>query len=102
LTGGRLKWADYGISRALFAKGLVEKVEVRADPGARMGDRELWSREQVVAALVLGAKVVTMRPVNAGGWVKIDDIKLVKVEDELFVRVSDENVAEDDLGNLDY
>ena len=62
------KWADFGITKASYSDGLVERVEIHADPGGRMGDREMWTREQIVAALVLGAKLVTMRPVNAGGW----------------------------------
>ena len=35
------KWADFGISRASYSGALVEKVEVRASPGERLGDREL-------------------------------------------------------------
>jgi hypothetical protein len=95
------KWADFGISRASYSNGMVEKVEVMADPGGRMGDREEWSREQVVAALVLGARVVTMEPVSAGGWRKVSDIRLVRVGDELFVRVGPKKAVGDDLGDID-
>jgi len=95
------KWADFGISKASFSGSTVEKVEIRADPGARMGDREEWSREQVVAALVLGARLVTMKEVPAGGWMKVDDVRLVSVGDELFVRTDGDGVVGDELGELD-
>lgn len=94
------KWADFGISRASYSNGLVERVEVRADPGGRMGDLETWTREQVVAALVLGAIVVTIREVPAGGWSKLEDVRLVSVGDDLFVRAGDGKAVGDSLGDI--
>jgi len=96
-----VKWGDYGISRASYSNGLLERVEVRANPGERLGDREVWTREQVIAALVLGARLVTMREVPAGGWVKVDDIGLITAGDDLFVRVGGDVVPSDNLGELD-
>ena len=94
------KWADFGISRASYSGALVEKVEVRASPGERLGDKELWTREQVVAALVLGANVVTMKEVPAGGYVRGEDVRLVTVGDELYVRTDGDGVVGDHLGDL--
>jgi len=99
--GGPLrKWADYGISRARYSGDLVEQVEVRASPGERMGDQELWTREQVVAALVLGASLVTVREVPAGGYVRGEDVRLVTVGDELYMRTDGSGVVGDHLGDL--
>jgi len=95
------KWADYGISGAWYANGLVERVIVQANPGERMGDREQWTREQVIAALVLGANLVTMREVPAGGWVKVEDVRLITVGDELFVRVDGGRTPKDELGRFE-
>ena len=95
------KWADFGISRASYTDGLVESLDVRADPGSRIGDRETWTREQVVAALVLGATIVTMREVSVGGWMKVDVVRLVTVGKELYVRVDGNVAMGDNLGKLD-
>ena len=54
----------------------------------------------LVAALVLGANVVTMREVPAGGWAKLREIRLVTVGDELFIRVDNDGVMGDHLGEL--
>lgn len=94
------KWADFGISRATYSETLVEKVEIWANPGERLGDRELWTREQVVAALVLGASLVTLREVPAGGFVQGEDVRLVTVGDELYVRTDGDGATGDHLGDL--
>ena len=74
--------------------------EILAYPGGRMGDLETWTREQVVAALVLGARLATMREVPAGGWVKLEDVRLVSVGDDLFVRTGGGKAVGDNLGDI--
>lgn len=84
----------------MYSGALIEQVEIRASPGERLGDSELWSREQVVAALVLGASLVTMREVPAGGYVRGEDVRLVTVGDELYMRTDGSGDSGDHLGDL--
>lgn len=95
-----IKWADFGISRASYSGAIVEKVEVMASPGHRLGDVELWSREQVVTALALGTNFVTLRDLSAGGYMRGDDVRLVTVGGELYVRTDGDGVSGDHLGDL--
>ena len=54
----------------------------------------------IFEALVLGANVVTMREVPAGGFVRGEAVRLVTVGDELFVRTDGDGVVGDHLGDL--
>ena len=88
------------MTRAGYSGDMLESVEVRSGPGARLGDREVWGREQVVAALLLGARLVTMREAPGGGWTRGEDVRLVEVDGGLFVRVDGNGVEGDQLGEL--
>ena len=88
------------MTKADYSGQLLDRVEVRSGPGARLGDREVWTRERVVDALLRGARLVTMLEAPGGGWIRGRDVGLVEVGEGLYVRVDGEGVEEDRLGEL--
>ena len=60
------EWAEYGIFKVGYANALIERVEVRSNPGMRLCDVEIPSRVQVVTGLGMGASFRTIYEVPGG------------------------------------
>ena len=88
------------MTKADYSGQLLDRVEVRSGPGARLGDREVWTRERVVDALLGGARMVTMREAPGGGWIRGEDVELLEAGEGLYVRVDGDGLEGDQLGEL--
>ena len=95
-------WADYGVSKVGYANGgdFITRAELRENPGSALGGREVWGREQIITALLLGRRLVTMRRSPGGGWSKGEELRLVHVGEDIYIRTDTGEVRGDHLGEL--
>lgn len=96
------KWADYGISAVKFDKGgtKIDKVKVHKDKGNAMGDAELWSREQVISALENDYTFMTIFNHNQDIWSEGDEVNIVQVNGNEYIRTDNDQTPSDSLDNL--
>ena len=96
------KWADYGISAVRFNdKGIyIDQVRVHKDKGIAMGDAEVWSREQVISALENDYTFITILNYDQGIWSEGQEVNIVPVNGNKFIRTDKDRTPSDDLDNL--
>lgn len=95
------KWADYGICRVKYNHGhtAIVEVEVRADNGASIGEPQRFARQSVVDAIERGITFVTIYA-RDGQWTRGDDVRVVRVGMEKYLRTDRNSVRADNLGSL--
>ena len=96
------KWADYGISAVRFnGEGIyIDQVRVHKDKGNAMGDAEVWSREQVVSALESNYTFMTILNCNQGIWSEGQEVSIVQVNGNKYIRTDKDQTPSDNLDNL--
>ncbi len=77
----------------------IAEVEVRVDDGSVMGTPTRASRQQVVAAIDHGSSYTTAFQ-QAGKWVRGEDVRVVTVGYQRFLRTDRNAVSADNLGSL--
>ncbi|MFO0683943.1 MAG: DUF3892 domain-containing protein [Sandaracinus sp.] len=77
----------------------IAEVEVRVDIGNVMGLPTRVSRQQVVAGIDRGSSYVTAFQ-QMGKWVRGEDVRVVSVGYERFLRTDRNAVSADNLGSL--
>ncbi len=95
------KWADYLIVRVKYNHEhthLVE-VEVHQDLGDSTGAAQKVSRQDVVLAIQRGTTFVTAYT-RDGKWQKGEDVRIVTINSERYIRTDNNSVRADNLGNL--
>ncbi len=95
------KWADFGILRIRYGKDRSEIVEVEARPdqGKLFGAVERVTRAAVVDAIRWGSTFVTIHP-RYGMLARGEQVRLVNVHDEKFLRTDDRAIRGDSLRAL--
>ena len=95
------KWADYGVSRVKYNRDhtAIIEVEVQEDLGDNFGTRQKVARTDVVASIDRGYSFVTLYS-RDGQLTKGEDVGVVTVHRERFLRTDRNAVKSDNLGSL--
>ncbi len=96
------KWADYGISAVKFNDGgtQIYQVKVHKDKGNSIGDAELWSRDQIISALENDYTFITILNQNQGIWGEGEEVNIVQVNGNKYIRTDHDQTPSDSLDNL--
>jgi hypothetical protein len=96
------RWADYGISEVRYDEDQthIVKVKVREDKGDKVGPPEEWARKRVVSAIEDGTTFVTILKRSDGNWHKGQDVHIITVRGEKYIRTDQNAEAADNLENL--
>ncbi len=97
-----IKWASYAITRARYddSRTRVVKVEVHEVTDGRIGPNRVWPRGNIVHLVEGGFRVVTAGPGGGSSLAPTDTVRLVRLDGEDYLRIDDEAVPRDDLGEL--
>ncbi len=93
------KWADYCVVAADLSNNLIDRVRVRRDEGKTLTDEQTWNRAELVDAMLKGTTFVTS-VMGESGWQRINQVALVKMGGERFLRVDALQLAFDHLDAL--
>jgi hypothetical protein len=96
------KWADYGISAVRYndEHTHIVKVRVHEDKGDSIGGGTEWTRSQVVSARGRGDSFVTILRGANNKWRRGQDIHIITVNGERYIRTDQNRTASDNLGEL--
>ena len=97
-----VKWADFLISAVRYDEDRSRIVQVRVydDLGDKVGNARISSRIDVVNSIKQGKTYVTILENQDGSWRKGQEVGIVKMEGEEFIRTDRNSVAKDNLENL--
>lgn len=96
------KWADYLVSAVRYntQRERIEKVKVHEDKGESIGNAKEWARKEVVAAITENSTFCTILRSNDNKWRRGEDIHVVVVGGEKFIRTDANAEKQDNLGEL--
>lgn len=96
------KWADYLISRVKYNmdKNHIYSVEVREDLGNNVGDPQIQKRLWVVSELESKKTFVTILKNKERRWTKGDEVHIIAINNQKFIRTGGNKKEEDNLGEL--
>ena len=96
------KWADYLISAVKYDSDHEKIISVKTheDKGDTVGDSYIEIRSKVVSNIENGYSYCTILKTNDKKWKKGEDIHIVKIDDEKFIRTDRNETKKDNLGNL--
>lgn len=96
------KWADFTISAVSYnaEKEHIEKVTTMIDNGENLGSPEIVARSTVVSNLERGFSYVTIYKSNDGKWKRGDNVEVVIINNNKFIRTDGNRIAKDNLGEL--
>lgn len=95
------KWADYCISAVRYNStgAHIEKVEVRVDNGDTIGTPTEASKNDVVTSIESGKTFVTITK-NGTSWNEGEDVRVINVNNNKYLRTDRDNTPADNLGSL--
>lgn len=95
------KWADYCISavRYSYSGKHIDKVRVHTDDGQTIGPPTESTRTQVITAIEAGRSFVTIYA-RDDKWRRGEDVRIVKVNGNKYIRTDANSKEEDNLGDL--
>jgi hypothetical protein len=96
------KWADFVITKVKYnhEHTHIVEVETRADTGDSISsDTRRMNREDIVSARLRSITFVTTF-LREGKWQKGEDVRVVTVHGERFIRTDNNSVNADNLGSL--
>lgn len=96
------KWADYLISAVRYneEETHIDKVRCHEDQGESAGASQDISRSTVVSRIEGGNTFVTIIKTTDGKWKRGEDVRIIKVDGEKFIRTDANARKADNLGNL--
>ena len=95
------KRADFGITRVRYDEdGLIDELEVRPFDGELLQDPQLWIQVQLVGDMKKGLTFATLEHVEGLTYRSRDEVQLVIVEGEEYVRTDRRENGTDDLADL--
>lgn len=97
------KWADYLIYTVHYNDDHdhIESVKAFEDNSEdKVGPSHEFSRATVISSIETGISFVTIYKGNDGKWLKGEDVRIVEVNNEKYIRTDANNKAADNLGNL--
>jgi hypothetical protein len=95
------KWADFAITKVKYNREHthIDEAEVRSDNGDSISDPGYWSRQDIVSAILRGTTFVTAYW-RDGKWQKGEDVRIVTIHGERFIRTDNNSTKSDNLGSL--
>jgi hypothetical protein len=96
------KWADFVVTKVKYNRDHTQivEVEVRTDTGESIAnDPRRTVRQEVVSAILRGTTFVTAY-LRDGKWQKGEDVRVVTIHGERFIRTDSNSVKADNLGAL--
>lgn len=96
------KWADFVIPKVKYNRDHTQIVEVetRADSGdAISASPQRVLRQEVVSAILRGTTFVTAY-LRDGKWQKGEEVRVVTIHGERFIRTDSNSTKADNLGSL--
>jgi hypothetical protein len=95
------KWADFLIVRVKCNREHTHIVEVEVVPdlGDSTGTARKMSRQDVVLSILRGTTFVTAY-LRDSKWQKGEDVRVVTINGERYIRTDNNSVRADNLGNL--
>jgi hypothetical protein len=96
------KWADFCISAVRYnpEHTHIVKVRVHIDTGETIESATEWARSEVITAIGAGKTFVTITRTTDGKWSKGEDVRIITVNGEKYIRTDANSKASDNLGNL--
>ena len=96
------KWADYLISAVKYDSNheRIESVKTHKDKGDTVGSGFIEKRSQVVSNIESGYSYCTILRNKEDKWNKGEDVHVVKVDGEKFIRTDNNKTKKDNLENL--
>ena len=95
------KWADYLISGVKSeSQSRIQKVEVHSDFGCMVCETTVFSRADVIINMKNGVTFSTVFKTPMGKWRKGDDVHLVTINGEDYLRTDNKCIAEDQFDNV--
>jgi hypothetical protein len=96
------KWADYLISGVRTHPNLnrVDSLEVHSDFGCMVCKTDIVSRAEVIASMKKGCTYSTVYRTPMGKWRKGEDVRLVTINGEDYLRTDAECKPADQFDNV--
>jgi hypothetical protein len=96
------KWADYLISAVRTHPNLprVDSLEVHSDFGCMVCKTDIISRAEVIAIIKKGCTYSTVYRTPMGKWRKGEDVRLVTINGEDYLRTDAESKPSDQFDNV--
>jgi hypothetical protein len=96
------KWADYLVSavRTHPNQNRIESLEVHSDFGNMVSETALLSREDVIANIKKGVTYSTVFRTAMGKWRKGEDVHLLTINGEDYLRTDTENTPQDQFDDV--
>lgn len=95
------KWADYLISKVRYDENqnYITDLFIHKDAGDKVEAGATYSRQSVVNAIVDGTSFNTIYKEN-NKWKDGDEVSVVRIDNENYLRTDSNNVKKDNLGEL--
>jgi hypothetical protein len=97
------KWADFGISAVRYSSDddkHIEKVIAREDKGDTFGVSIEESREEVINKIRANKTYITIVKGKDNKWKKGQDVHIIVIDGEEFIRTDANKKKSDNLENL--
>ncbi len=96
------KWADYLISgvKTDSNNNRIKTVEAHTDFGCMVCETTVFTREDVIAHIKEGQTFSTVFRTPMGKWRKGDDVHLVTINGEDYLRTDSKVLAQDQFDNV--
>lgn len=91
---------DYYISGVRHDETKITHLKVHSNINGKLGTGQIWARMDVVNAIDLQQKSFKTVIKNNGQWVEGQEVHVVKIKDNKFLRTDQNRIAADNLGNL--
>lgn len=98
------KWADYLISAVRYSESYsgkyISHLRVHTDSGTAISDGSTYTKSDVISKINAGSSVITIYKNASGSWNKGEDVRVITVNYQDFLRTDANSIAADNLGNL--
>jgi len=94
------KWADYVIVEVRKDEGIIDKVKAFRDFGNELKDKKIFSKEQIIKKIEGGYSFCTATKNQNGKYQRGEDVHVVEVDGEKYIRTDRNDKPADNLGNL--
>jgi len=98
------KWADYLISAVRYDTSLngrrISQLRVHSDEGESVGTATTWTKKEVVVSINSGQSFKTIYEKSDGKWYVGEDVRVIIIDSEYFLRTDANRIKADNLGEL--
>jgi hypothetical protein len=96
------KWADFVITKVKYNidHSHIVGAEIRADTGEAISSDYRRVLRQEVISLMLGGRSFVTAYMQDGKWRKGEDVRVVTIHGESFIRTDENSTKKDNLGSL--